>query len=289
MKKHISNKAITTAAILAATYAIVSALSVYSVMPILSVFSLMVMPIFAAYFASVFSFKETLLFNITTIVLCFLVAIIDPLYTILYVVPTLIVGDLFGVFTKMKLKYFTTMFLQTITYSITNFIALYLAEYFYDIQIISVIISDEWIYKNLSLSILFILSGAEAVFSSLFISEQLKKVSIIKIKEREMPLYGYVTFVGLFLLAILFYFLSNNFYFLMVLMMAILCIPILSMLIKKIKHFDFLLLGYVIVMITVNFALCYFDLMYVIPLAILLPFMVYCLIKSIKGVIIKKK
>ena len=104
-----------------------------------------------------------------------------------------------------------------------------------------------------------------------------------------MPLYGYVAFVGLFLLAILFYFVSNNFYFLMVLMMAILCIPILSMLIKKIKHFDFLLLGYVIVMITINFALCYFDLMYVIPLAILLPFMVYCLIKSIKGVIIKKK
>ena len=42
-----------------------------------------------------FSFKETLLFNIVTIIICFLVAIIDPLYTILYVVPTLIVGDLF--------------------------------------------------------------------------------------------------------------------------------------------------------------------------------------------------
>ena len=289
MKKHISNKAITTAAILAATYAIISALSVYSIMPILSVFSLMVMPIFAAYFASVFSFKETLLFNIVTIIMCFLVAIIDPLYTILYVVPTLIVGDLFGFFTKLKLKYFTTMFLQTITYSITNFVALYLAEYFYDIQIISVIIADEWVYKNLSLSILFILSGAEAVFSSLFISEQLKKVSIIKIKEKEMPIYGYMAFVGLFLLAILFYFISNNFYFLMVLMMAILIIPILSMFIKKIKHFDFLLLGYVIIMITINFALCYFDLMYLIPLAILLPFMVYCLVKSINGVTKIKK
>lgn len=289
MKKHISNKAITTSAILAATYAIISALSVYSIMPILSVFSLMVMPIFAAYFASVFSFKETLLFNIVTIFICFLVAIIDPLYTILYVVPTLIVGDLFGFFTKLKLKYFTTMFLQTITYSITNFIALYLAEYFYDIQIISVIIADEWVYKNLSLSILFILSGAEAVFSSLFISEQLKKVSIIKIKEKEMPTYGYMAFVSLFLLAILFYFISNNFYFLMVLMMAILIIPILSMFIKKIKHFDFLLLGYVIIMITINFALCYFDLMYLIPLAILLPFMVYCLVKSINGVTKIKK
>ena len=262
MKKPISNKAITTAGILAATFAVISALSVYSVMPILSVFSLMIMPIFAAYFASVFSFKETLLFNLVTIVLCFFVAIVDPLYTLLYVVPVLIVGDLYGVFTKMKLKYFTTMFLQTITYSITNIIALYLAEYFYDIQIISIIIADEWVYKNLSLSILFVLSGAEAVFSSLFISEQLKKVSIIKIKEKEMPIYGYISFVGLFLLAVLFYFVSNNFYFLMVLMMAILIIPILSMFIKKIKHFDFLLLGYVIIMITINFVLCYFDLMY---------------------------
>lgn len=289
MKKPISNKAITTAGILAATFAVISALSVYSVMPILSVFSLMIMPIFAAYFASVFSFKETLLFNLVTIVLCFFVAIVDPLYTLLYVVPVLIVGDLYGVFTKMKLKYFTTMFLQTITYSITNIIALYLAEFFYDIQIISIIIADEWVYKNLSLSILFVLSGAEAVFSSLFISEQLKKVSIIKIKEKEMPIYGYISFVGLFLLAVLFYFISNNFYFLMVLIMAILIIPILSMFIKKIKHFDFLLLGYVIIMITINFVLCYFDLMYLIPLAILLPFMVYCLIKSINGVIKIKK
>ena len=281
MQNKISNKSITMAAILAAIFAIISALSVYSVMPILSVFSLMIMPIFAAYFASVYSFKETLLFNITTIVLCFLVAIVDPLYTLLYVVPVLIVGDLFGVFTKMKLKYYTTMFLQTITYSITNIIALYLAELVYDVQIISLIIADEWVYKNLSLSILFVLSGAEAVFSSLFISEQLKKVSIIKFKEKEMPGYGYIAFVTLFLMAILFYFISNNFYFLMVVMMAVLCIPVLAMLIKKIKHFDFLLLGYVIVMITINFALCFYDLMYLIPIAVLSPFMVYCVVKSV--------
>ena len=96
-----------------------------------------------------------------------------------------------------------------------------------------------------------------------------------------MPGYGYVAFVTLFLMAILFYFISNNFYFLMVVMMAVLCIPILAMLIKKIKHFDFLLLGYVIVMITINFALCFLDLMYLIPLAVLSPFMVYCVVKSV--------
>lgn len=289
MKSKISNKSIAYMALLAAVFAVISALSVYSVVPILSVFSLMIMPIFTAYFASVFNTKETMLFNGVTIILCMLVCIVDPLYTFLYVIPTLIVGDLYGLFFKMKIKYYTTMFLQTITFSITNISALYLAEYFYDVQIISLIIGDKWVYENLSLVILFVLSGAEAIFSTMFISEQLKKVKLVKIKEKQMPTYGYIGFVCIYLLAILFYFISKNFYFLMILMMVVLIIPILAYFIKTIKRFDFLLLSYALIMVTINFALCYFNLMYLIPLAILFPFLVYCIVKSIYGIIKNQK
>ena len=120
MKKNIDVKSITLAGILAAVYVVITELSVYSVIPLLSVFSLMIMPIFAAYYASIYDFKKVLLFNVTTMILCFIVGIADPLYSVLYVLPTLIVGDLFGLFNKLKLKYYTTILLQTFSFSITN-------------------------------------------------------------------------------------------------------------------------------------------------------------------------
>ena len=281
MKKNVDVKAITLAGILAAVYVVVTILSVYSIIPLLSVFSLMIMPIFAAYYASIYSFKKVMLFNITTILLCFLVGIADPIYTLLYVVPTLIVGDLFGVFNKLKLKYYTTILLQTITFSLTNIAALLLAEKVYEIQIIEAIISDKWVYENLSFTILFVLSGAEAIFCSMFIFEKLKSFKMVKIKEKQMPEYGYVSIVFLFLLSILFYFISNNLYFLVITIIAILMIPILNHFIKSIKHFNFILLAYFLITITINFALCYYNLFYVIPLVVLSPIFIYSLVKSI--------
>ena len=171
--------------------------------------------------------------------------------------------------------------LQTITFSLTNIAALLLAEKVYEIQIIEAIISDKWVYENLSFTILFVLSGAEAIFSSMFIFEKLKSFKMVKIKEKQMPEYGYVSIVVLFLLSILFYFISNNLYFLVITIIAILMIPILNHFIKSIKHFNFILLAYFLITITINFALCYYNLFYVIPLVVLSPIFIYSLVKSI--------
>ena len=281
MGKKFDTKAITLAGILSAVYVVVTLLSVYNIIPLLSVFSLMIMPIFAAYYASIYSFKKVLLFNVATMILCFVVGIADPLYSVLYVLPTLIVGDLFGLFNKIKVKYYTTILLQSITFSLTNIFALILAEKFYEIQIIEAIISDKWVYENLSFTILFLLSGAEAIFSSMFIFEKLRSFNIIKVKEKKMPDYVYICVVFLFLACIGAYFVSNNIYFLLITIMLILIIPILSDFIKKIKHFNLMLLGYFIVTITINFALCIYELFYLIPVASLFPIFVYCLVKSI--------
>lgn len=281
MKKNIDVKAITLAGILSAVYAVITVLSVYSIIPLLSVFSLMIMPIFAAYYASVYDFKKVLLFNATTMILCFLVGISDPFYTILYVLPTLIVGDLFGLFNKLKMKYYTTILLQSFTFAITNICALLLAEKFYEIQIIELIISDKWVYENLSFTILFILSGAEAIFSSMFVFEKLKSFKLAKIKEKEFPNYGYIALIILFDLAIIAYFVSNNLYFLLITIILIISIPILNHFIKTIKHFNFVLLGYFVITITLNFILCYYGLFYVIPFVCLFPIFVYSLVKTI--------
>lgn len=281
MRKNIDVKSITLAGILAAVYVVITVLSVYSVIPLLSVFSLMIMPIFAAYYASIYDFKKVLLFNVTTMILCFIVGIADPLYSVLYVLPTLIVGDLFGLFNKLKLKYYTTILLQTFSFSITNIFALLLAEKFYEIQIIEAIISDKWVYENLSFTILFLLSGAEAIFSSMFVFEKLKSFKIIKIKEKEFPTYGYIALIVLFGLTIISYFISNNLYFLLITIILILSIPILNHFIKTMKLFNLVLLGYFIITITINFILCYFGLYYLVAFVCVFPIFVYALVKTI--------
>ena len=281
MRKNIDVKSITLAGILAAVYVVITVLSVYSVIPLLSVFSLMIMPIFAAYYASIYDFKKVLLFNVTTMILCFLVGIADPLYSVLYVLPTLIVGDLFGLFNKLKLKYYTTILLQTFSFSITNIFALLLAEKFYEIQIIEAIISDKWVYENLSFTILFLLSGAEAIFSSMFVFEKLKSFKIIKVKEKEFPTYGYIALIVLFGLTIISYFISNNLYFLLITIILILSIPILNHFIKTMKLFNLVLLGYFIITITINFILCYFGLYYLVAFVCVFPIFVYALVKTI--------
>ena len=90
--------------------------------------------------------------------MCFISGISDPGYVILYVLPTLIIGDIYGLLNRLNIKYYTTIFLQTIAYSITNVIAIYLGELLYDTKIIEFIFgNNKWIYENLSLVILFIL------------------------------------------------------------------------------------------------------------------------------------
>jgi len=274
-------RAITLGGIYAAIYAVLTAVSIYA-FPFLSVFSLLIMPIFAAYYASVYNYKWTLLFNLTTLLLCFIVGLGDPIYVLLYVLPTLIVGDLFGIFNQLKLKYFTTVFLQTITFSITNFLSIYFSEHFLEIDVIKYIISDEWLYNNLALVILFTISGAEAIFASMFVFEKLATLKIVKVKEKEIPNYCYFTIVGMYLFSILFYFISKNFYFLFIYMILIISLPIFKKLIDKVKAKEIFVALFMIVICTMCYVLCMFDYYYLVGLALAAPSLICSIVYLIK-------
>ena len=239
------------------------------------------MPIFSAYYSSIYSFKYTLLYNVTVLILTFLSGIIDPLYPLFYVLPSLIIGDLFGLFNKLKVKYYTTIFLQTIAYSITNILAILLAEKLYEVELIGFIISDTWILENLSLTILFILSGAEAVFCSMFVTEKLKTLSIKKEIEKEMPIIGYITNTLLFTLSVLFYFFNKNLYFLFICMNIVISIPIISKLIGKIANKTPLLLLALISIFSMVYLLCYFSFYYLTCLVFTFILFIYSLVKII--------
>lgn len=273
-------KVITLGGLFAAIYVVISILSVY-VFPAISVLGLLILPIFSAYFSSLHSFKNTLIFNIAVVITCFIASIGDPFYTLLYVIPTLIVGDLFGLLNKLKTKFYTTIFLQTIAYCITNIFVLFLGEIIYETSIIRFIISDEFIFQNFSLSILFILSGAEAIFSSMYISEKLQYLNIKKEKEITFPNYGYITYIVLFLLSIFCYFISKNFYFLFTTIMFLISYPILKEFIGKIKYKNVFLIAYILVSASACFLLGYVSQPFLSPLIFILPLILYCLVKII--------
>lgn len=278
MKNKLNVKAITYGGIFATIYLIMTLLSIY-VIPILSVFGLMIMPIFAAYYASVFKSKHIITFNLSTLIICFIAGISDPFFSLLYILPTLIIGDLFGILNKLKLKLYTTIFLQSIAYSITNLLALYLGEWLYDTQIIRFIINDPWVYENLSLVILYILSGAEAIFSSIFINEQLKRLNLFKEKEKTFPIYGYIIYCVLFILVTFVHLFSKNVFYLLIAMSIILAFPQFIEINKKIKHPNFVWIPLILIYAIIDFYLCYKGWFYLIPIILLLPLFVYCIVK----------
>lgn len=278
-------KSITLGAIFAALYAIMSFLSIYFI-PILGVIGLIVLPIFAAYYASLYKFKEVLIFNIATILLCFISGISDPGYVILYVLPTLIIGDIYGLLNRLNIKYYTTIFLQTIAYSVTNIIAIYLGELLYDTKIIEFIFgNNKWIYENLSLTILFVLSGAEAVVSSIFIAERLQAINIIKEKEKTYPIYCYISMIILFIASIVFSFVSLNVYFLCFLMFLIISFSKVYEIVDKMKNKTLFTTIFAIAFIIISFVLSAFNKFIYIFLIIMVPMFLY----SIKQLIVKIK
>ena len=273
-------KAITLAAIFSALYVCITIISVYF-FPLLSVLSLLIMPIFSAYYSSVFNYKYTLLYNVCVVILTFVSGIADPLYPVFYVIPSLLIGDLYGLFNKLNIKYYTTIFLQTIAYSLTNIIAILLAEKIYENNINSIIISDPFILDNFSFTILFVLSGAEAVFSSMFIFEKLKALNIKKEIEKQMPLYAHVANISIFLLSILFSFINKNIYYLLICMNIVISFPVFVDTFKVINKKNYLLFILVISLASVNYALAIFNLFHLIPLTITTLLVVYSLVKII--------
>ena len=278
MKKNI--KAITDAGIIAALYLVITIISVYFY-NLTSIGCLIIMPIFIAYYSSVYNFKETLLTNLAIVITTLLIGFVDPLYSLFYVIPSLLIGDLYGFLNKRNVGYYTTIFLQTITFSITNILSVILAEIIYETKIIEFIINDDLIIENFSFSILFILSGAEAVLSTMFISEKLKKLNIIKNVEKKMPLYAYIAILSLFLLSVAFFFINHNVYFLLLTMTCIISIPVFADIFNKLKGKPLFSIAIIFSLVSSSYLLCFFKLYQLIPMIFMLVLFVYSIVKII--------
>lgn len=273
MNKKQQINSITLGGIFAAIYMILTLLSVY-LFSILSVFGLILMPVFAAYYASIYRVKETFLFNLATLIVCLICAVQDPFFVLLYILPTLIIGDLFGLLNHLKIPFYATLFLQSLAYSLTNYLAIILAQMIYQTNIISVIIPSVYIYQNFSLCILFVLSGAEAIVATTFVSEQLARLKIVKEKETAIGLSGMITIGLCFILTFFFSYISNNFCHFFFFIGIILSIPQLFAFIHKIKYKELFLALFAVVMICLCFYLSYLEKYRWILFSWMIPFLI---------------
>lgn len=210
MKNKEKINSITLAAIFAAIYIIMSAISIF--IPVLDAIILVIMPIFATYYAARYSFKEVLIFNIATILLCFLVTVSDPFFAVLYIFPTLVVGDVFGLLYKTKVHYYTSYFVLSITFLLTNIFSFYLTNVIYEIDLLKEIFNNEGFSKYFSLSFLLVFSMIESFVCQKMVTNELKKFHLEVKVEESIPTYYYPLCILLGLSCVGFYFVWTNLY-----------------------------------------------------------------------------
>lgn len=230
---HKKINALTLASIFSAIYVIISILA--SLIPILDLFVLIVMPIFAAYYSCRFKAKETILFNISCVLLCFLFSYSDPFYAVIYILPTLIIGDIFGILIKHKVSYYVMLFTMTFVYLMMNVLSIYLTDIIYIdskiIEFISLLMS-----KRTIIITLYLVSLVQAYLSQVILTHELKKFAITVNREKDVPSYNYWFNLVMILMTTCLFFIDKNVYFIFYLLTYSACIASIIKFIAKIKY-----------------------------------------------------
>ena len=270
---HKKINSITLAAIFAAIYLVISALSL--AFPFLDGVLLVIMPIFATYYAAIYKTKEIVLFNVATLCLCFLVTVSDPFFSILYIFPTLLVGDCFGLLIKKKIPAYTSYFILSIIYLLTNLFSFYLTEVFYDINLLNELFHNQGFIQDFSLSFLLLFSMLEAFCCQNIIKNELQKFHLFISYETTFPLYYFISVISLSFFTFIFLFIWINLYLACFFLVFALSIFLIKELICIIKHrtliiFTFLvLLFFIAIPLVANQKYVYLPLLFLIPNLIL--------------------
>lgn len=263
-------QSISYAGIFAAIYMIITLLSV--VFPFLEGFILVIMPIFATYYAIHFSCKQTFIFNLVTLILCFLLSYSDPFFAFIYILPTLIVGDIFGFLIKKKIPFFLTFFFLSLTFLLTNLLTLYLTKIIYHLDLFTYLFSNEKkVMSEFAFSFLFIISIVEAILCQIYILGELKKINITLKKENFSASFYSLIGCCSFIFMCIFKCFSANLYYLLFLFSILLSFPSLYCFFQKRKHLSLsiFVIGafYILTIFPLNLYLNYTY----IPIVLMLP------------------
>ena len=243
--------------------------------PMIEGIILVIMPIFATYYAIKFSYKEIILFNICSLLICFLLSISDPFFTLLYIFPTLIIGDVFGITIKFKIKLFSSFIILTLSYFLMNILSLYFTKIIYNIDLLAYLLNnDQNLIQYFSLGLLFIISLVESILCISIVYNELKKLNIQIIMENLNTWYFEFLFIFCFILCLVFKFINFNIHFILFLLCLVILIPSFINFLKIYKHKNlfFIILGifYIFSLVPINL---YLNSTFI-PILLLFPFFI---------------
>ena len=265
--------AITYGSVFSVIYLLITILAM--TIPMIEGIILVIMPIFATYYAIKFSYKEIILFNICSLLICFLLSISDPFFTLLYIFPTLIIGDVFGITIKFKIKPFSSFIILTLSYFLMNILSLYFTKIIYNIDLLAYLLNnDQNLIQYFSLGLLFIISLVESILCISIVYNELKKLNIQIIMENLNTWYFEFLFIFCFILCLVFKFINFNIHFILFLLCLVILIPSFINFLKIYKHKNlfFIILGifYIFSLVPINL---YLNSTFI-PILLLFPFFI---------------
>ena len=150
------------------------------------------LPLLSTIYALKFGFKEVVIFDISTFLLC---AIFEPISTFIYVLPALICGTLYGELRKSKMKELSLVYISGLSHSFSFLIAfLFISIMFKEVDFFNIFSS--FIHKEgdefyLSIYMILILYGLiEAFLVHIITNNELKKLGYRELEsEKSTPFW----------------------------------------------------------------------------------------------------
>lgn len=185
-----------------------------TLLPILLFLLVFILPLTSAIVTLLCKKKYLPIYFVATITLCMIVTIWNISDTLLYVIPSLISGIIFGIVIEKKVNPIWTIIISTVINFGITFAVIPLINLVLDINInetiLAVINLNDFTYKSeLVISFIFVISLVQQVLSFLVVKEELPKIGITSNYNDSNNIILYVVSLVSFALTLLFSFIYS--------------------------------------------------------------------------------
>ena len=147
------------------------------------------------------------IYIIVTIGLCFVSAIWDPSITVFYILPSMITGFIFALFTKLKMSNIYLIVIPSLIQLAFSYLGLYLSYLLTGIHALEVLqkflaLEDFKLYYVIAPSLVFTICLIQSLFSYMIIKDELPKFGY-EINAKSELFYINVAFIGLLIIGII--------------------------------------------------------------------------------------
>lgn len=183
-------RALTFGGLLAAIHIIATIMLHFGWVPGLELVILFVVPFFSAMFAYKCRIKESLIYVVATLLIC---TLISPTAGLLYILPTLAVGVVYGELVKHKANGTTLVYVLTVVEFGLFFVSAYILKLFTDVEVLKLMQSIFHLERSndkfLALGLLLGYSFMQGFLLHFIMKAQLKRLGVNVVKTENPPLW----------------------------------------------------------------------------------------------------